>query len=68
MFRGMIARIDTSGDGKLDESEIDAMAKGFAERRKDASATSRDPIVYGVAASEGKIIIRTGTRLYAIGQ
>lgn len=68
MFRGMIARIDTSGDGKLDESEIDAMAKGFAERRKDSAATSRDPIVYGVAASEGKIIIRTGTRLYAIGQ
>jgi outer membrane protein assembly factor BamB len=66
MFRGMIGRIDTNGDGKLDGSEIDAMAKSFAERRKDAAANARDPIVYGVAASDGNIIVRTGTRLFAI--
>ncbi len=67
MFRGMIARIDTSGDGKIDGEEIDAMVKTFAERRKDSAANSRDPIVYGVAASDGRIIVRTGTRLFAIG-
>ncbi|GAA5509073.1 hypothetical protein [Novipirellula caenicola] len=62
----MIARIDTNGDRKLDEQEIDSMAKSFTERRKDSAASSRDPIVYGVAALVGRIIVRTGTRLYAI--
>ncbi len=66
-IRPMLGRIDTNGDGKLDASEIDAMAASFAERRKDSAATSRDPIVYGVAASNGRIIVRTGTRLFAIG-
>ncbi|SMP60226.1 Outer membrane protein assembly factor BamB, contains PQQ-like beta-propeller repeat [Neorhodopirellula lusitana] len=66
MFRGMIGRIDTNADGKLDEQEIDAMAKSFAERRKNSAASTRDPIVYGVAASDGKILVRTGTRLFAI--
>ncbi|WP_246112603.1 outer membrane protein assembly factor BamB family protein [Allorhodopirellula solitaria] len=68
MFRGMIARIDTDGDGRLSAPEIDAMAASFAERRKDAAASSRDPIVYGVAASDGHIVVRTGTRLFAISQ
>ncbi|MCO8123086.1 PQQ-binding-like beta-propeller repeat protein [Stieleria sp. TO1_6] len=66
-IRPMLSRVDTNGDGKLDASEIDAMAASFAERRKDSAATSRDPIVYGVAASDGHIIVRTGTRLFAIG-
>ncbi len=66
-IRPMLAQIDTNRDGKLDTSEIDAMAASFAERRKDSAATSRDPIVYGVAASGGHIIVRTGTRLYSIG-
>lgn len=67
MFRGMIGRLDTNGDGKLDEQEIDAMAKSFAERRKNSAASSRDPIVYGVAASGEQIVVRTGTRLFVIG-
>lgn len=35
--------------------------------RRERSAGSADPIVYGVAASEEAFYIRTGTRLYAIG-
>jgi hypothetical protein len=62
----MLTRIDLDGDGRLSRSEIEAMAESFAERRQDAAATARDPIVYGVAAAEGQLVIRTGTRLYAI--
>jgi outer membrane protein assembly factor BamB len=65
-FREMLTRIDLDGDGRLSRSEIEAMAESFAERRQDAAATARDPIVYGVAAAEGQLVIRTGTRLYAI--
>lgn len=65
-FRPMLPRIDTNGDGSLGRSEIEAMAKSFAERRANARAGSRDPIVYGVAASSNSIVIRTGTRLYCI--
>ena len=66
MFRAMIGRIDTDGDGRIDADELEAMAKSFAERRKDAAASARDPIVYGVAAADGRIAIRTGTRLYVV--
>lgn len=66
MFRPMISRIDTDGDGKINREELDAMAKSFAERRKNASVSARDPIVYGVAAASGRIAVRTGTRLYII--
>lgn len=66
MFRAMMSRIDTDGDGKIDNKELEAMAKSFAERRKNAQASSRDPIVYGVAAAGGRIAVRTGTRLYLI--
>ncbi len=66
-IRPMLARVDTNGDSKLDTEEIDVMAASFAERRKNSASTSRDPIVYGVAASDGRIVVRTGTRLFAIG-
>lgn len=65
-FRPMLQRIDTDGDGKLNQKELEAMAKSFAERRSNSSASARDPIVYGVAAANGKIAVRTGTRLYVI--
>lgn len=66
MFRPMISRIDSDGDGKINRQELEQMAKSFAERRKDAAASARDPIVYGVAAASGKIAVRTGTRLYVV--
>jgi outer membrane protein assembly factor BamB len=65
-LREMLPRIDTNGDGGLDAGEIEAMVKSFAARRADSQASARDPIVYGAVASEGQIIIRTGTRLYCI--
>ncbi len=65
-FRPMLKRVDTNGDGDLDQKELTAMAKSFAERRKNSRASSRDPIVYGVAAVPGAIVVRTGTRLYCI--
>lgn len=67
-FRPMMKRVDTNADGTLDQSELDAMAKSFAERRKNSRESSRDPIVYGVAAVPGTIIVRTGTRLYCLRQ
>ncbi len=65
-FKPMIARIDTNSDGSLDPTELKAMADSFAARRADSQGTARDPIVYGAAAVEGSIVIRTGTRLYCI--
>ena len=65
-LRPMLKRVDTNGDGALDQEELAAMAKSFAERRKNSRVSSRDPIVYGVAAVAGAIIVRTGTRLYCI--
>jgi len=67
-FRSMLARIDKNGDGKLDSKELEAMAKSFAERRADSRTSAKDPIVYGAAASNGALVIRTGTRLYCISQ
>lgn len=65
-FRGMLARIDKNKDGKLDQQELEAMAKSFAERRTGSRTGARDPIVYGAAATDGSLVIRTGTRLYCI--
>lgn len=65
-FRSMMPRIDMNADGKLDQKELEAMAKSFAERRKGSASSARDPIVYGIAAANGKIVARTGTRLYVI--
>ncbi len=65
-FRPMLTRVDKNGDGKLDQAELEAMAKSFAERRANAQSGARDPIVYGAAASDGCLVIRTGTRLYCV--
>ncbi len=65
-FKPMLARIDTNKDGSLDAAELKAMVESFAARRADSQTSARDPIVYGAAASDGKIVIRTGTRLYCI--
>ena len=65
-FQSLLPRVDTNQDGKLDGQELAAMAKSFAERRAGARAGAADPIVYGVAASAGNLVIRTGTRLYCI--
>lgn len=65
-FKPMLPRIDTNQDGSLDAAEIKAMAESFAARRADSQASARDPIVYGAAAADGCIVIRTGTRLYCV--
>lgn len=57
---------DKNGDGAIDADEIKAMAEEFRKRRENSQSESRDPIVYGVAASGGTFYIRTGTRLYAV--
>lgn len=65
-FRGMLARVDTNGDGALDAAELKSMQEQFRKRRANSRESSRDPIVYGVAAVNDWIVIRTGTRLYAV--
>jgi outer membrane protein assembly factor BamB len=65
-FTDSFDRLDLNADGQLDRTELDAMAKSFAERRASSRVSSRDPIVYGVAAADGAILIRTGTRLYCV--
>ncbi len=65
-FQPMLKRVDTNGDGSLDQAELKAMADSFAKRREGSRAGARDPIVYGVAAVDSNIVIRTGTRLYCV--
>jgi outer membrane protein assembly factor BamB len=65
-LQSMLKRVDTNGDGSLDQAELKAVADSFAKRREGSQAGARDPIVYGVAAVDGAIIIRTGTRLYCV--
>lgn len=64
--RPMLARIDTDQNGQLDTAEIEAAAASFAAQRRDSASAARDPILYGVAASEGFLVLRSGTRLYGI--
>jgi outer membrane protein assembly factor BamB len=63
----VMENIDLNKDGSLDEAELKKMADSFAAKRKGSRQSSRDPIVYGVAANSKRIFVRTGTRLYAIG-
>ena len=65
-FRPILRRVDANSDGVLDKAELEAMAKSFAERRRNSRSSSRDPIVYGVAAIPGAVVIRTGTRLFCV--
>jgi outer membrane protein assembly factor BamB len=64
----VMENIDLDKDGSLDNTELKKMADSFAEKRKGSRQSSRDPIVYGVAADSRGIIVRTGTRLYSIGR
>jgi len=57
---------DKNNDGAIDADEIKAMAEEFRKRRENSQSESRDPIVYGIAASGGTFFVRTGTRLYAV--
>lgn len=58
--------IDLDGNGSLEKNELEKMAESFAAKRKGTRQSSRDPIVYGVAADARGLLIRTGTRLYSI--
>ena len=66
-LNSVMENIDLNKDGSLDKDELKKMADSFAAKRKGSRDSSRDPIVYGVAADSDGIIVRTGTRLYAIG-
>lgn len=65
-FKPMLSRLDTNSDNALDAAELKAMADSFAARRADSQASARDPIVYGAAAGDGRLLIRTGTRLFCV--
>jgi len=67
-FQAMLPRVDLNGDGSLDAEELKAMEESFRKRREGSRAGARDPIVYGIAAADGTIVVRTGTRLYAISE
>ncbi|HND52543.1 MAG TPA: hypothetical protein PLV92_09110, partial [Pirellulaceae bacterium] len=62
----MLKSGDKNSDNALDKDEIAALAEEFRKRREGMKDQSRDPIVYGVAAADGMILIRTGTRLYCV--
>jgi hypothetical protein len=64
-LKSVMENIDLNKDGSLDKTELKKMADSFAAKRKGSKQSSRDPIVYGVAADANGIIVRTGTRLEA---
>ncbi|MEM6470538.1 MAG: PQQ-binding-like beta-propeller repeat protein [Planctomycetota bacterium] len=66
-MRGFFARLDSNSDGSIDSEEIEAMAERARQRSSSSSESYGDPIVYGVAATEGAFFIRTGTRIYCVG-
>ena len=65
-FQAMLSRVDLNADGSLDADELKAMEESFRQRREGSREGARDPIVYGIAAAEGTIVVRTGTRVYGI--
>ncbi|TWT34762.1 PQQ-binding-like beta-propeller repeat protein [Blastopirellula retiformator] len=67
-FRSMLERNDQDENGLLDGAELDAAIKAMKVRRAESQQNARDPIVYGAAAAPGRLIIRTGTRLYCVSQ
>lgn len=62
----LLAAGDKNGDRQLDESELAQMGEEFRKRRENSAQESRDPLVYGVAAANGSLFLRTGTRLYCV--
>ena len=67
-FKRALARGDKNGDKALDAEELKFLSEEFRKRRESSATESRDPIVYGTAISGNTILVRTGTRLYAIGE
>lgn len=65
-FKAMMVRVDRNQDLVIDKEEIAWMEKTFRAERANSRSQARDPIVYGVAAASGSIIVRTGTRLYCL--
>ena len=63
----MFAKMDADGSGRVDAAELAELERRFKEKRASSRAESRDPIVYGVAAADGVFVVRTGTRLFAVG-
>ena len=63
----MFAKLDTDGSGRIDAAELAEMERRFREKRTSSRSESRDPIVYGLAAADGVLVLRTGTRLFAVG-
>ncbi|MEM9940441.1 MAG: PQQ-binding-like beta-propeller repeat protein [Planctomycetota bacterium] len=55
-------RMDSNSDGMIGKEEIRAME----ERSRSSSNSYGDPIVYGAAAGESSLFIRTGTRIYCV--
>jgi Ca2+-binding EF-hand superfamily protein len=66
-FQPRMAQLDLNSDGVLDPAELKKMMQEFQKRREGSREEARDPILYGVAVADGTIVIRTGTRLYAVG-
>jgi outer membrane protein assembly factor BamB len=58
---------DKNGDGFLDANELKQLGEQFRARRQSSQGESRDPIVYGTAAAGSRLFLRTGTRLYCVG-
>ena len=65
-FKDMLSRVDLNKDNVIDAEELNAMEESFRKRREGSRESARDPIVYGVAADQGVLVIRTGTRLYCV--
>lgn len=67
-LKAMMVRGDRNQDQVIDKEEIARMEKTFRDERANSRTQARDPIVYGVAAASGRIVIRTGTRLYCLSK
>lgn len=65
-MKDAVQQYDVDQDNALDAQEVEAMSGDFEAKRADSQPSSRDPIVYGVAASQSRILLRTGTHLYCI--
>ncbi|MEM7558344.1 MAG: PQQ-binding-like beta-propeller repeat protein [Planctomycetota bacterium] len=65
-MQSFFGRLDTNSDGAIDKEELEAMAKRARERSSSSSSSYGDPIVYGVAVTDGAFFVRTGTRIFCI--
>lgn len=72
-LQGFFARIDANSNGILEPEEVAAYRerasrrnRGEGKGRQQVGGSHGDPTVYGVAASNGSFLVRTGTRLYCV--